>query len=140
MFSSFILYFIILLTLPSDNLKKKFFFTKPCRTAWIYCIQVITTCILQTFYQKNMLKKTLNFRINFVVKLYDIFKKNSCPNCLEYFFLIIWHLIIWYFCNSISAFKTRKKRWNLKVNYFFSKIKLVAFFGEVFHKFKNAKV
>ena len=43
-------------------------------------------CILQTFYHKNMLKNTFNFKINFIVKLYDIFEKNSCPNCLRTFF------------------------------------------------------
>ena len=31
-------------------------------------------CILQTFYHKNMLKNTLNFKINFIVKMYDIFE------------------------------------------------------------------
>ena len=32
-----------------------------------------------------MSKNKLNFKINFIVKLYDIFeKKNSCPNCLAY--------------------------------------------------------
>ena len=38
-------------------------------------------CSLQRFYHKNMFKNTLNFKINFIVKLYDIFEKNSCPNC-----------------------------------------------------------
>ena len=33
--------------------------------------------ILQTFYQKNMFKNTLNFKINLIVKLYDIFKKKQ---------------------------------------------------------------
>jgi len=32
-------------------------------------------CILQTFYHKNMFKNTLNFKINFIVKLYDSFEK-----------------------------------------------------------------
>ena len=31
--------------------------------------------ILQTFYQKNMFKNILNCKINFIVKLYDIFEK-----------------------------------------------------------------
>ena len=31
--------------------------------------------ILQTFYQEIMFKNTLNFKINFIVKLYDIFEK-----------------------------------------------------------------
>ena len=35
----------------------------------------ITLYILQTFYKKNMFKNTLNFKINFVVKLCDIFEK-----------------------------------------------------------------
>ena len=43
--------------------------------------------ILQTFYHKNMFKNTLNFKMNSIVKLFDIFEeKNSCPNCLAYFF------------------------------------------------------
>ena len=64
--------------------------------------------ILQTFYHKNMFKNTLNFKINFIVKFYDIFEQinsfpnclaynscpnclayNSCPNCLAYIFSII---------------------------------------------------
>ena len=36
-------------------------------------------CILQTFYHKNVFKNTLNFKINFIIKLYNIFEKNSCP-------------------------------------------------------------
>ena len=46
-----------------------------------------------------MLKNTLNFKINFIVKLYDIFEENSCPNCLVYFFWSykdIWSFGIWY--------------------------------------------
>ena len=38
-------------------------------------------CILQTFYHKNIFKNTLNFKIYIIVKLNDIFEKNSCPNC-----------------------------------------------------------
>ena len=54
--------------------------------------------ILQTFYHKNMFKNTLNFKMNSIVKLFDIFEeKNSCPNCLANFFLIIERfLIIWH--------------------------------------------
>ena len=55
--------------------------------------------ILQTFYHKNMFKNTLNFKINFIVKLYDIFEKNSCPNCLAYIFWSFkdfWSFGIWY--------------------------------------------
>ena len=33
--------------------------------------------ILQTFYQKNIIENTLNFEINFIVKLYDIFEKKQ---------------------------------------------------------------
>ena len=33
--------------------------------------------ILQTFYQKNMFKNTLIFKINFIVKLYGIFLKKK---------------------------------------------------------------
>ena len=34
-------------------------------------------CILQMFYHKDMFKNNLNFKINFIVKLHDIFEKNS---------------------------------------------------------------
>ena len=65
--------------------------------------------ILQTFYHKNMFKNTLNFKMNSIVKLFDIFEeKNSCPNCLAYFFFDHWkifdHLAFWYFCNAFNAF------------------------------------
>ena len=43
-------------------------------------------CTLQTFYHKNMFKNTLNFKINIIVKLYDIFEKNRCLDCLAYIF------------------------------------------------------
>ena len=33
------------------------------------------SCILQTFNHKNIFKNTLNFNINFIVKLYEIFEK-----------------------------------------------------------------
>ena len=34
-------------------------------------------CFLQTFYHENMFKNTLNFKISFIVKLYDIFAKKK---------------------------------------------------------------
>ena len=35
-------------------------------------------CILQTFYLcLSMFKNTLNFKINFIVKLYDIFEEKN---------------------------------------------------------------
>ena len=43
-------------------------------------------CILLRFYHKNMIKNTLNLKINLIVKFYDVLKKNSCPNCLAYIF------------------------------------------------------
>ena len=42
--------------------------------------------ILQTFYQKNMFKKTLNFKINFIVKLYEFFFNQSSQLFSVHFF------------------------------------------------------
>ena len=72
---------------------------------------------LQTFYHKNMFKNTLNFKINFIVKLYDIFERKMVVLTFQRTFFD--HLIFLLLQNTKRARKLWKRKTILKwIHYF----------------------